>query len=259
MPDSKSSFSIGIDLAAQPKATAACVLEWSSPLARVRLLRGGLDDSGIADLVRRYAPAKVGIDAPFGWPRPFVRAVAAHDRGDRWSLPLFDDLVLRTTDIHVRSVRRPLSVSSDKIAVTAMRCARLLGLLADGGPELDRSGGQMVVEVYPAAALVRWGFDANGYKGTKPECRDTRRQLVTRFAQVCKPWLQLDSEEVVALASSDHMFDALISALVARACEVGATDPIPVDVRKIAAIEGWIHLPSLGSLSSEHLFSDRSA
>lgn len=254
MKTSASSFSIGIDLAAQPKSTAACVLEWTSTPAGLRALRGGLDDSEIVDLVRHYGAAKVAIDAPFGWPRPFVSALAAHDRGERWSAHLFDDLVLRKTDVHVRAVRRPLSVSTDKIGVTAMRCARLLSLLADGGCELDRAGGQMVMEVYPAAALVRWGFDANGYKGSKPECRDKRKELVAQVATGCEPWLQLDSEEVGQLASNDHLLDALISALVARACEVGATEPIPDGLRRVAAIEGWIHLPSPGSLSSEGLF-----
>ena len=46
----------------------------------------------------------------------------------------------------------PLSVSSDRIAICAMRCAELLVELAGDG-QLERTGGGLVAEVYPAAAL----------------------------------------------------------------------------------------------------------
>ncbi len=110
-----------------------------------------------------------------------------------------------------------------------MRCAELLVELAGEG-DLDRTGGGLVVEVYPAAALRQWGFDPRGYKATSQ-------------------WLELPQEQRVLLAASDHLFDALVSALVGRAVELGRTLPVPDEHRALAASEGWIHLPKRQPLS----------
>src|SRR5207253_2236918 len=71
-------------------------------------------------------------------------------------------LRFRATDfaVHERTGRWPLSVSSDLIAVPALRAARLFGAH-------DRSGAGVLVEVYPAAALRIWGFSTRGYKGPR--------------------------------------------------------------------------------------------
>jgi hypothetical protein len=53
--------------------------------------------------------------------------------------------------------RRPVSVSTDRLGVTAMRCAHLLHRWSNG-QHIDRTGPGRFVEVYPAAALVRWGL-----------------------------------------------------------------------------------------------------
>jgi Protein of unknown function (DUF429) len=71
----------------------------------------------------------------------------------------------------------PLSVSSNLLAICAMRCAHLLVELAGEGA-LDRTGAGLVAEVYPAAALRQWGLDPRGYKGTKPEKVAKRQELV---------------------------------------------------------------------------------
>ena len=47
------------------------------------------------------------------------------------------------------------------------------------GESVDRSGIGKVVEVYPAAALCRWGFESRGYKRAKGE--DRRAALVKAF------------------------------------------------------------------------------
>jgi len=87
---------------------------------------------------------KVGVDAPFGWPGAFVEAVVAHHAGSPW--PSFDltALCYRATDrfVHDETGRRPLSVSSDRIAVTAMRAAGLLSKLAERGNQWTERAGK---------------------------------------------------------------------------------------------------------------------
>lgn len=236
---------LGIDLAAQPRQTACCVLEWGDKAARVTHLAAGYDNGALLNLIAESTPTKVAIDSPFGWPVAFSRTIAAFTELGQW--PDTDDrrpLLFRTTDLVVREITGadPLSVSSNLLAICAMRCARLLTLLADGAP-LDRSGGGPAVEVYPAAALRQWGLDPRGYKGTKPEKLETRRQLVNAFATATCGWLELEAGDVERLQSSDHHLDALVSAVVGRAVELGLTVPIPAEYLKAAAVEGWIHLP----------------
>lgn len=118
---------LGIDLAAEPKNTAACRIDWAygevgwvrdhstaEPLTNERLL-GWMHDDEI-----EY----VGIDAPFGWPTRFVEAVAQWSDHGRWQPP-WDlstrrELRLRTTDRLIKKrpkqPRDPLSVSADSIA-----------------------------------------------------------------------------------------------------------------------------------------------
>jgi len=129
-----------------------------------------------------------------------------------------------------------------------MRCAELLVELAGEG-DLDRAGGGLVVEVYPAAALRQWGFDPRGYKGSKPEKVEKRHQLVESLAAATSQWLELPEEQRVLFAASDHLFDALVSALVGRAVELRRTLPVPDEHRALAASEGWIHLPKRQPLS----------
>ena len=236
---------IGIDLAAQAKETAACVVDWGDARANLRSLALGLDDEALLELIAAQQPAKVAIDAPFGWPVPFVSAVSSYAAGAPWSASDTRLLRLRATDLNVIELtgQQPLSVSSDRIAVTAMRCAGLLTRLAGEGPELDRAGGGLVVEVYPAAALRRWGHDPRGYKGAKPEPLAKRTQLVEGIATASAAWLALDEDKLALVTASDHLLDALICALLARASVLGRVEPIPPQLRDLARVEGWIHLP----------------
>lgn len=239
---------VGIDLAAKAKKTAACKIEWHEGIARVVSLESGLGDSTLLDLIA--GADKVGIDAPFGWPDEFVDAVAGHRGLRQWPGAGHADaddfrrtLSFRETDRSVMGVRRPLSVSTDKIGVTAMRCAGLLHKIGD----VDRAGSGTVVEVYPAAALVRWGLQSCAYKGNRAEgaLPSMLDALVSGI-----PELDLAGHEPL---KSDDLFDALICALVARAAAVGLTDLPPAGSLDRARREGWIHLPhadSLGRLAS---------
>lgn len=49
-----------------------------------------------------------------------------------------------------------------------------------------------------------------------------------------------------AQLNNEHIFDALVAALTARAVAVGATAPPPPGQADLAAEEGWIHVPSPG-------------
>jgi hypothetical protein len=95
----------------------------------------GLDNGALLDLVETTSPTKVAIDAPFGGRCPFVEAVSGYAASGQWPAPAETrrPLPLRTTDLVLIAIaggRPPLSVSADKIAVCAMRCAELLNALA---------------------------------------------------------------------------------------------------------------------------------
>jgi len=160
---------LGIDLAAQPRDTFACVLDSIESRLEVTV-EPGCSDARLLDLA--CGCDKVAIDAPFGWPDEFIEALNAHREGRAWPAPDDEDpavyrasLSFRATDRVVMQTRRPLSVSTDKLGVTAMRCAHLLQRWSAKGP-IDRSGNGRFVEVYPAGALKRWGLEPSGYKGS---------------------------------------------------------------------------------------------
>src|SRR5262249_35811308 len=118
----------GVDLAAQPAGTAACELRWDAAGARLVRLETGLDDDALLGWLARGAE-RVGVDAPFGWPDAFVAAVTAHHGGGPWPGRGLDQeayrrsLRLRLTDVETARVKHPLSVSTDRIAITSMRLA----------------------------------------------------------------------------------------------------------------------------------------
>lgn len=156
---------MGIDLAAEPKKTGVAWLEWVQGRARVADLQLGASDNDLVDAMS--IATKSGIDCPLGWPRKFV-ALITRRQNDHvvvdsgvpadWR----KRISYRVTDLHVKKTvpgNQGLSVSSDRIGVTTMRCAALLSRLAAVGRSVIRTGSGPVAEVYPAASLVRWGFN----------------------------------------------------------------------------------------------------
>jgi predicted nuclease with RNAse H fold len=129
--------------------------------------------------------------------------------------------------------------------VTAMRCALLLTRLASSGVAVDRAGRGLVVEVYPAAALRAWGFEPRRYKDAGG--REAREAVLSDLVERSAPWLELPDECVAMCALSDHALDAVVCALVARACAIGVSGDVPEDLLGSARREGWIHVPSEGS------------
>jgi predicted nuclease with RNAse H fold len=189
----------------------------------------------------------VGIDAPFGWPDAFVDQLVEYREHGRWSTGKpRDGLCWRATDAHLKAEKiHPLSVSTDRIGVVAMRCAHLLTLLAEAGIARDPLGRQ-VVEVYPGGALRRWGLDPSGYK-QRAEAREVLMRQLPLATVVADAGLR---ERVVA---TDHAFDALVSALVARDVALGRAEgpKPPVDLARLGR-EGWIWMPRKRADLGEH-------
>lgn len=242
---------LGVDLAAQPVKTGACLIEWGDR-AEVVCLEVGWDD----DRIRAELDTcdKCAIDVPLGWPTGFVELLQLHASGRPWSSDGLSKprLTHRETDRYVTEQiqKVPLSVSTDRIGVPALRAALLLSDRA-----VDRTGQGPIVEAYPAAALCRWGFDPFendgvatklSYKGTKG--REVRERLVLKI-RAETPWLVASEEQWQSCVRVDHLLDALLCSLVAQAAAVGLTDQVPSDLRIAALSEGWIALPHEGSLA----------
>lgn len=216
---------LGIDLASQPKLTAVCVVEW--PSGTVQEPPVGVDDDELLALIR--GAEKTGIDAPFGWPVDFVRAVST----GVWPADWRRRAILRATDHWVRreTGKTPMSVTADRIAYPAMRAAALLARV----DAVDRTGlTGPVCETYPDPAIRLWaGIPPRlSYRGAAG--RAVRATIVERLSlpAIC--------------VEIDHCLDAAICALVARAALLGRTVAPPPELAAEAAAEGWIHLPDRG-------------
>ena len=234
-------LSLGIDLAAQPKATAICLLNWEAGGPRIEDLRSGIEDSELVDLI--LSADKVGLDAPLGWPEHFVSTIQRHhlsSTGEK--LPERRMLTLRETDRRLQEAtgRRPLSVSTDLIGVVALRAIGLQDELASRGSPVDRTGRGRVCEVYPAAALEAWGMGARGYKGPKSRQRlpEITQGLIEGIGG-----LDFEAADRSGLESDHNQLDAFICALIARAVAKGKSTGPPEEWNELASREGWIHVP----------------
>jgi predicted RNase H-like nuclease len=254
---------VGIDLASTPERTGVALVTVSGPRedrrARASIVAPDFvaDDTHLIELVS--GDDVVGLDAPLGWPDDFVAAIAAHHALASWPVvrdetaPPRESLRLRRTDRFVRDLQlgsTPLSVSSDLIGVVAMRAALLQSAWWGGCEPRDGSG--RLIETYPAAALRQWGFLAKRgirYKGGPKESREReveqRRAMIAALRAKGASWLSVDDDLCAGALSSDHIFDALICAVVALAAtaRLTACPRTPVE-RDAARREGWIHVPT---------------
>jgi predicted nuclease with RNAse H fold len=242
---------LGIDLAAQPASTAAVVVEptsggrWSARMAAAEP-----DDDALVALA--VDADLVGVDAPLGWPTPFVEAVDAHRHGRDW--PGTEDrrpLTHRRTDDVVVELGwgRPMSASADRLGSVAMRAALLQREWAGcWGAPAPRDGSGRLAEVYPAAALRVWGVASRGYKASGDRAaaaREVRAGVLDQVTAAVGGWLELGEVTEDAVAS-DHVLDALLAALVAVAVRQDATARPRDDVERALALEeGWIHVPTV--------------
>jgi predicted nuclease with RNAse H fold len=223
---------LGLDMASQPKETALCWIDWDEKHATASAPITHCTDERIDEEI---ADAQaVGVDAPFGWPLPFIDGVSNWTHL-HWNNVVRDSLRLRETDREIKDKTKltPLSVSSDRIALPAMRT---MALLRRHGV-VDNSGDNRFYEVYPAATLKQWGFPCNRYKGKDAAHNECRRKILAALKGAL-PALQVSD----AYADSDHALDALVAALTARAAVIGKTLRPSESQRLTAQREGWIHI-----------------
>lgn len=243
---------LGVDLAASPKKTALAVIEWREGSARIVHLALGASDQ---DIVDQFAETDVtGIDSPLGWPTAFLSFLQGHSQADPDAVLRHDglegrrELAYRATDRFVTKTTAmiPLSVSADRLAHPAMRCAVIQAKIAQLYGVQAKDGSGRLFEVYPAASLKLWGIIARGYKGRGTDESDLRARIVDGVAAAA-PWLDLSAHRG-ELCSSDDLLDAVVASLTARAVARGATLWPGREQQSSALEEGWIHLPS-GSLA----------
>ena len=237
----------GVDLAADPKRTALCAINWES--GTIELSDGPVDDAAIVALAHRASLS--GWDVPLGWPDAFVAAIGEHHQGPEVGrgVAIADPearrlMRYRLTDRRFAErsdpARWPLSVSTDLIGVPALRAAALQRRLVEEGLIVDRSGIEgAVAETYPAGALAAWDWPSRGYKGAAG--RELRVDLVARLVAAL-PALSFSTDVREAMVGSDDRLDALICALVARAVATGRGTPPPDADLPAARREGWIHV-----------------
>lgn len=240
-------ITLGIDLAADEKKTGVARVSWFEGGAVVTDVAVGADDATLVDAMLQAE--KTGIDCPLGWPRKFIDFIVDHRddhvviEADAVAQDWRRELSYRETDLWVRSKVKGiqgLSVSSDRIGVTTMRCAALMSQLASLGHPVDRAGAGPVVEVYPAASLVLWGHDHRGYKGSKGAAG--RHILVDKLC-ANETWLDFGGFGDLCRRSDDAL-DAVLAALTARAAVLGHVHDVPAEKLQAAEREGWIALPN---------------
>jgi predicted nuclease with RNAse H fold len=236
-------ISAGIDLAAEPKGTALALIEFSNNKAKLNYLQQGLDDNTL--IANTHNADKVGIDCPFGWPIQFAQFVNNHQNLANkevidGGMDFRRELSFRETDREIKRLtgRWPLSVSTDRLGLTAIRCAGLLSKYQAKGIEIDRAGSKLLVEVYPGATLRNWNFDTTGYR-INPEARAELLHQLEAHA----PWLEISEFRTQMIESAD-CFDAVIAALAARAVYLGHYNKPTKEQIESAWVEGWICLPN---------------
>jgi hypothetical protein len=232
----------GVDLAAEPRGTALAILEWLPEKVVLRELRVNVADDVIVDAALKVE--KIGVDCALGCPQEFVNFVNsqanlnAHndfDGGMEWRRRL----AYRETDRQVRATtgRWPLSVSTDRLGLTAMRAAGLISKLAKQGLEVERTGKGLIAEVYPGASLRLWGFDTAGYRASS----EGREKLLAAIKSSL-PEFEAGKYAQLMISSCDA-FDAVVAAFAARAVTMRKTLGPASDQLELARLEGWIHLP----------------
>lgn len=244
----------GVDLSTNPKNTAAVCIDWSTPSARVIEFRSPMDANDLVSLIADHRLAWWGVDVPFGWPIEFARFVARHLDGpttiaydaDSWASPLR----LRRTDRTLMAgdpPRRmnPLSVAHDRLGSVAVLWAYVEQALSKATPALriDRSGMTgPLFETYPTAIRVQWNLPKRGSDGE----RDVIAGRIERAG------INIDVLRDSGTMATEHVWDALLCALAARARQLGDHAALTPEDLPIAVHEGWIHLPtrSLESLSA---------
>jgi predicted nuclease with RNAse H fold len=215
---------VGIDLAASPQNCGVCVLR-DDTVEHVGC--GSKFDEHPDWIVGHCARADVvAVDVPFGWPKPFIKALAGYEIGaalnrDRkpYLRRITDVFVTEALPDHLRREAKPpnpMAVAADKLGVTAMVGTILLNALSSKFRLSPRESGvsQAVVEVYPAASLWAWGLSHKGFKGSDEDARNRRSEILEKLKVFFG--LEVAVRDTETLVRSDHCFDALVATLTAR-------------------------------------------
>ena len=235
----------GLDLAAEPKASALAVIDWNEQHAELVSLELGVSDARVVSAASDFA--KLGIDCALGWPvsfTEFLNSLTGELSSEAFSADkdFRRNLAYRETDRNLHSLtgRWPLSVSTDRLGLTAIRAAGILSQLSSEGYGLDRSGSGLVVEVYPGATLRAWGFATAGYR----DSAEVRFGLLGVLRERA-PWFKLPDELLKMAGESCDSFDAIFAALAARAAHLGRYHKPSASQLKLAKSEGWMALPDI--------------
>lgn len=244
----------GLDWAAQPpdRALVGVRFDRGTRAVVVESVRTRVSDDAVVEAVRNGQYASIGVDTPFGWPVDFV------DFTHRWScsepraglsVPSYDAFAFRRTDLVVRSIKRPLSVSSDRIALATRTWVRLVadhGLQALVDVHAVRPATRpSLIEVYPGATLAALGTSealvTDGYKKDAGVRSSLLDRLTTVFGLVLTPDHRT---ALVSRGKHAHAFDGLVAALAALMYEGVLGRPVrrPVSEaeQRDALREGWI-------------------
>ncbi len=244
---------VGIEVCADRSRTAVAIVDTTRGVHVEHTVTGPSDEQ-LARLVTDERVTGVGITAPLITPPN--RHVVVSDLGvdisadvDAVRAGLTARFLVRATDRHLmaRLAHLPprLHPTAQTRGTEAVRGRRLLALLP--GDQVDPSGVTgRVVEVDPCAALDAWGLPYAGYVGFagSADLAEVRETVVASLAGR----LMVDASELGIRDGSQ--LNAVIAALVAVMSRTGLVESIPAEHVDAARREGWMTLPTAGSLES---------
>lgn len=251
---------LGIDIASQARDTALAAIEWpetGSPrlIAFSELEESQFTDDRLTEVLRSHDWGRVAIDVPFGWPSGLLDLLGRWRRGEVVDFPAErrkgrSETLYRRTDLVTwdRTGVKPIPVGVENLAWVSLRAFHVL---SQADLHRDRVGLRSpVLETYPKAALKCWPEMPLESTKSGDSAPRARAEALARLVETVA--LRIDDVDRGKLVeeTKDHRFDALVCALVARAAMVGRTQlPVKADA-DAADQEGWIHLPSEGSLTT---------
>lgn len=234
---------IAVDCATQDSRVGLCLAEVGAERLRILQATSGKGNVSpldqIVEWIARGGATIVALDAPLGWPFSITQILPLHKAGEPIEIAP-DRLFRRRTDLIVEEMlgKRPLEVGADRIARTALSALRLLSHIGEQwGQRIplawdgDNLSSLSDIEVYPAATLRARAIQSEGYRG--------KDRIAARLSILKQIQGELElSIERHAIASDDHLFDALICSLAAfdflKGDGVGPTE------MELARKEGWI-------------------
>lgn len=201
----------------------------------------------LANWIRDLSPVLLALDAPLGWPARLGQILTIHQAGQP-IVEKADDIFYRETDRVVRDKipKRPLYVSADKIAHTALEALRLLKDLSDKttgeviplAPDSEVLKCTSAIEVYPAATLKAYALPDTGYKGKGK--RKKREEILKKLKE--QDILRVNPDLLKKLQDNDNALDAAICVLSGADFLSGEVIK-PKDMRidpGLVKREGWI-------------------